>query len=186
MISSLLDQIVALYQAHPVAQIVGLCAMILCCASYQGRTPKQILALQGGAGVLWMFHLVALGAYTGGFLNMLGAVRSVVYINNGRKRWASSPVWPYVFAGICIAVAAWSGIFQGEGWLCLLAMAAQGWACFVLRSKRARVIRFCSVGISLLWLIYDFLSGSIPGTLCEIINQISLYVAIFRYRHDRA
>ncbi len=182
MLSSLLGQIVALFQAHPVAQAIGVGAMALTGASYQGRTPRRILLLQGAGGIVWALHFAILGAYTGSALNILGAVRSAIYLRNGESPWASSRFWPFVFSAICIGVAAWSGIWGGEGWVCVLSMIAQSWASFVLRSKNVRTIRFCSVGISTLWLAYDALSGSIPGTICESINQVSIWTAIIRYR----
>lgn len=181
---SVFHQLADLYAAHPIAQSIGVVGMIFCCASYQGRTPKQILTRQSIAGVMWAIHFFILGANTGACLNLLGSGRNFVYVNNGKKRWASSIAWPIGLAVICVAVAVWSGLFNGEGWRCVLSMAAQALACFVLRSQNAKLIRYLSVLISLLWLIYDALAGSIPGTLCEIINQVSLYIAIFRYRKD--
>lgn len=179
---TLAAQIVTLYHEHPVIQSIGLVAMILTCSSYQGRTAKQIVFLQGTASIFWTLHLVLLGAVAGGFLNFVSTVRGYVYINNGQKKWASSEAWPYIFCFICVVIAASSAFFIHEGWRCILSMVAQSWACFVLRSKNARFIRYSSIGISLLWLVYDVLANSIPGTICEIINQLSLYIAIFRYR----
>ncbi len=185
MFSSLAGRIVALFQAHPVAQSIGIGAMALTGASYQGRTPRRILVLQGAGGLVWALHFAVLGAYTGSALNILGAARSAVYLRTGESRWASSRAWPFGFSAICIAVAAWSGIWGGEGWVSVISLIAQVWASFVLRSKSARTIRACSVGISALWLSYDALSGSIPGTICETISQASLWTAIVRYRNLR-
>lgn len=176
-------QIVTLYQEHPVIQSIGLVAMILTCLSYQGRTAKQIVFLQGTASVFWTLHFVLLSAFVGGLLNFISTVRGYVYVNRGKKAWASSRAWPYVFSVICVLIVAVSSIFVWEGWRCFLSMVAQSWASFVLCSKNARFIRYSSIGISLLWLIYDALAGSIPGTLCEAINQMSIYIAIFRYRN---
>ena len=79
-----------------------------------------------------------------------------------------------------MAAAVWSGLVQGEGPRLLLSTAAQCLGCYALWTFRVRLARLLLVAVSLLWLVYDALSGSIPGTLCEVLSQISLYAAIAR------
>ena len=84
-----------------------------------------------------------------------------------------------------MSAAVWSGLAQGEGPRLLFPTAAQCLSCYALWTVRVRLARFLLVAVSLLWLAYDVLSGSIPGTLCEVFSQISLYVAIARERLRR-
>ena len=73
-----------------------------------------------------------------------------------------------------------AGLAQGEGPRLLLSAVAQCLGCYALWTFRVRLARLLLVVVSLLWLVYDVLAGSIPGTLCEVLSQISLYVAIAR------
>ena len=119
-----MNELVRLVTEHPVAQGVGLVALIVTVLSYQARTTRGIALRQAVGSFFWTAHLLLLGAWTGGLLNLLGLVRGSVYSQRGERAWASRPFW----------------------------------------------------------LVYDAFSGSIPGTLCEVFSQISLYVAIARNR----
>ena len=48
------------------------------------------------------------------------------------------------------------------------------------RTKNAATVRKLSLINSPLWLIYDALTLSVGGTLCEVISLISIIVGIFR------
>ena len=135
---------------------------------------------QAVGSLFWTTHLLLLGAWTGGLLNLLGLVRGSVYSQRGARAWASRPFWPWLFGALCVGAAAWAGLAQGEGPRLLLSAAAQCLGCYALWTFRVRLARLLLVVVSLLWLVYDVLAGSIPGTLCEVLSQISLYVAIAR------
>ena len=103
-----------------------------------------------------------------------------VYSQRGERPWASRPFWPWLFGVLCVSAAVWSGLAQGEGPRLLFPTAAQCLACYALWTVRVRFARLLLVAVSLCWLAYDVLSGSIPGTVCEVFSQISLYIAIVR------
>jgi len=178
--NALWNEIVRLVVEHPVAQSVGLVALVVTCLSYQARTTRGIALRQAIGSFFWAAHMLLLGAWTGGLLNFLGLVRSGVYSQRGARAWASRPFWPWLFGALCVAASVWAGLVSDEGPRLLLSTAAQCTGCYALWTVRVRLARFLLVALSLLWLAYDVLSGSIPGTLCEIFSQISLYVAIAR------
>ena len=178
--TALWNEIVRLVSEHPVAQGLGLVALVVTCLSYQARTTRGIALRQAVGAFFWTVHLLLLGAWTGGLLNLLGLVRGSVYSQRGEHRWASRPFWPWLFGALCLSAAVWAGLAQGEGPRLLLSTVAQCLACYALWTPRVRLARFLLVVVSLLWLVYDMLSGSIPGTACEIFSQVSLAVAIVR------
>jgi hypothetical protein len=180
------NEIARLVAEHPVAQGLGLVALVATCLSYQARTTRGIALRQAVASLFWTTHLLLLGAWTGGLLNLLGLARGGVYSQRGARAWASRPFWPWLFGALCVAAAVWSGLVRGEGPRLLLSTAAQCLGCYALWTPRVRLARLLLVLTSLLWLVYDAISGSIPGTACEILSQISLYVAIARDFRNRA
>ena len=177
---ALWNEIVRLVSEHPVAQGIGLAALVVTCLSYQARTTRGIALRQTVAAFFWTVHMLLIGAWTGGLLNFLGLVRSCIYSQHGERAWASRPFWPWLFGVLCVAAAVWSGLVQGEGPRLLLSTGAQCLGCYALWTVRVRLARLLLVAVSLLWLAYDALSGSIPGTLCEVFSQLSLYIAIAR------
>ena len=178
--AALWGEIVRLAAEHPVAQALGLVALVLTCLSYQAGTTRAIALRQTVAASFWTVHMLMLGAWSGCLLNFLGLVRSGVYSQRGERAWASRPSWPWLFGVLCVSAAVWSGLAQGEGPRLLFPTAAQCIACYALWTVRVRLARFLLVAVSLCWLAYDVLSGSIPGTVCEAFSQISLYIAIAR------
>ena len=180
------NEIVRLAAERPVAQTLGLVALVLTCLSYQAGTTRAIALRQTVAAFFWTVHMLLLGAWSGCLLNFLGLVRSGVYSQRGERDWASRPFWPWLFGALCVSAAVWSGLAQGEGPRLLFPTAAQCFSCYALWMVRVRFARFLLVVVSLCWLAYDILSGSIPGTVCEVFSQFSLYIAIardIRHRH---
>ena len=180
--TALWNEIVRLVSENPMAQGLGLVALVVTCLSYQAQTTRGIALRQAVGAFFWTVHLLLLGAWTGGLLNLLGLVRGSVYSQRGERHWASRPFWPWLFGALCLSAAVWAGLAQGEGPRLFLSTVAQCLACYALWTPRVHLARFLLVAVSLLWLVYDVLSGSIPGTACEVFSQISLIVAIVRGR----
>lgn len=178
--NSLWNEIVRLVVEHPVAQGLGLVALAVTCLSYQARTTRGIALRQAVGSFFWTAHLLLLGAWTGGLLNLLGLARGCVYSQRGERAWASRPFWPWLFGALCVTAAVWAGVAQGEGPRLLLSTAAQCIGCYALWTPRVRLARFLLAAASLMWLAYDALSGSIPGTACEVFSQVSIAIAIVR------
>ena len=178
--NTLWNELVRLVVEHPVAQGLGMVALVVTCLSYQARATRTIALRQAVGNFFWTAHLLLLGAWTGGLLNLLGLARGSVYSQRGKRDWASRPFWPWLFGALCVAAAVWSGVAQGEGPRLLLSTAAQCLGCYALWTVHVRLARFLLAIESLLWLVYDALSGSIPGTVCEVFSQISIAIAIVR------
>ena len=173
-----------LVSEHPVAQAVGLVALCITVLSYQARTTRGIALRQAAGSFFWTTHLLLLGAWTGGLLNALGLARGAVYSQRGARAWASRPFWPWLFGALCVGAAAFAGLAQGEGPRLLLSATAQCIGCYALWTPRVRRARLLLLLVSLLWLAYDALSGSLPGTVCEIFSEASILLALARNRQS--
>lgn len=171
-----------MFHAHPIVQGLGFVAMIVGSLSFQGRTPKAIVILQGVASAFWAVHFGFLGAITGALANALSVPRNVIYAFGKGKPWAESPFWPVFFCIAFILGGLYSRLCCGESWIFLLSVCGQVMSTIIFRLNNAQTIRWLSIVMSLCWLLYDALSGSIPGTICEVMNQISIYTALWRFR----
>lgn len=180
-----MDAIASLFRDHPAAQALGFVAMALGCASFQCRTQRSIAALQAAASTFWAIHFGLLGATTGAIANLFSVPRNIIYAEAGRRRWAASALWPILFSAVFAAGGLYSRLALGESWIFILSVAGQVSSSWILRMRDAQAIRLLSIAMSLCWLLYDYLSGSLPGTLCEIMNQLSIYAALWRYRAGR-
>ena len=109
-----MNELVRLVSEHPVAQGVGLVALAVTVLSYQARTTRGIALRQAVGSFFWTAHMLLLGAWTGGLLNLLGLVRGSVYSRRGERAWASRPFWPWLFGALCVGAAAFAGLSQGD------------------------------------------------------------------------
>ena len=175
---TVLAELSRLTVAHPVAQAIGLAALVATCLSYLARETRRIALRQGVASCLWTAHLLMLGAWTGGLMTLLGVARGAVYSQRGVSGWASARIWPWAFGALCVTGAAWAGMAQGEGPKLLLSCGAQCIGCYALWTSNVSRSRRLLVLACILWLSYDALSGSLPGVVCEAASLGSLVVAM--------
>lgn len=159
-----------------IAQIIGVLALSNAVTSFQMKTHKKILLFQLISTALFVLHYALLGAYTGAILNAIAMVRSIVFINKD-KAWARNIAWLIFFCIISIGTGCftWNGsiisILPVLGILCTTV------AFWIKTPKYVRMVAFPS---SPLWLIYNIDCMAWGGAITEIINMISIIVAMIR------
>lgn len=158
-----------------IGQIIGFVAMAIIVASYQQKSHKNILTFQMISGLLFTVHYIMLGAYTGAVMNLLGAVRSLVYSNRGKK-WSSSILWP-----ICFSIAFLiSGILTWDNVFSVFPLIAMLMSSVVLWIEQPKINRILSLPTSSCWLIYNIKTLSYPGIITEIFVLSSIVIGIIR------
>ncbi len=158
-----------------IGQAVGFVAMAIIVASYQQKSHKNILVFQMISGTLFTVHYLLLGAYTGAVMNLLGAMRSLIYSNRDKK-WASSVLWPISFS-IAFAV---SGILTWANIFSILPMIAMLLSSVVLWIENPKINRSLSIPSSCCWLFYNIKTVSYPGIITEIFVLTSIIIGIIR------
>ena len=158
-----------------IGQIIGFIAMGIIVISYQQKSHKNILTFQMVSGLLFTVHYILLGAYTGAIMNLLGAFRSLVYANRGKK-WASSIIWPTVFSiGFVV-----SGIMTWDNMFSVFPLIAMLMSSIVLWIEQPKINRIFSLPTSTCWLIYNIKTLSYPGIITEIFVLTSIIIGIIR------
>jgi len=158
-----------------IAQIIGFIGTVLLVTSYQINSHRGILHLQRYSGICFTIHFFMLGAYTGAVLNAVGIFRAIVFGSD--KKWAKNPIWKYLIS-IAFAVVT---IFTWEGVISALMIIIMTLATFGFATENNTKKRLLVFPASPVWLYYNFTNGSIPGTITEIMNIISLVVGIVRF-----
>lgn len=158
-----------------IGQIIGFIAMGIIVISYQQKSHKNILTFQMVSGLLFTVHYILLGAYTGAIMNLLGAFRSLVYANRGKK-WASSIIWPTVFSiGFVVSgIMTWDNVFS------VFPLIAMLMSSIVLWIEQPKINRIFSLPTSTCWLIYNIKTLSYPGIITEIFVLTSIIIGIIR------
>lgn len=169
-----------------VAQIFGIVGMICNILVFQQKTHKKVLIWQFFAASAFALNYFLLGAVVGGMLNVVGAIRSIVFLYKEKTK-ANSVFWLIFF--ICAFSSSYPLTFLAFGTeptlknfvIELLPVIAMIIATITLRMGSAKAVRGFGLISSPMWLIYNCFSGSIGAIASEILNLISIIVGIFRF-----
>lgn len=166
-----------------IAQIIGISAMTITVLSMQCRSNRNFFICQELAGVLFMVSFAMLGAWGGAVMNLFGVIRPELLRRENIAKSKITLIGLLVFLILCsLAVVI---IFNEKFYLCLLVLIAQSAGTFFMWTRNGRNIRLCQLFIvSPLWLMYNSLIPvpSIGGILTELINIVSVALALIRFR----
>ena len=167
------------------AQGFGIIGMICNIIVFQQKEQRKVLLFQFFAAVFFALNYFLLGAVVGGMLNLVGALRSVVFFF-GEKTRANHYGW-LVFFTLAFAIS-YPLTFLAFGTeastqnliIEILPVIAMIIATVSLRLGEAKWVRRLGLISSPLWLVYNCFSGSIGAIASEILNLISIIVGIIR------
>lgn len=158
------------------AQVVGLAGLICSLLSMQQKERKRILLLQMFASALFCTQLFMVGAITGGCIDFISFVRTVIFSQNSRK-WASSPVW----LGVFILAMIGTGILTWQDAWSLLPIAGSILSTVAMWMKNGKQIRLISLFVGPCWLIYNLIHGAYTGALNELLAMASIVIGMLRH-----
>lgn len=174
-----------------IAQAIGIVAMAFNILSYQGKKQSTIIALQFFGGVLFSVNYLMLGASVGSILNMVGAIRAVVFFFKDRLKADRLP-WFVAFVAAYITVYILNFTVFGKEAnaynliieiLPVIGMVALN---IGFRMKNASDVRKFGLISSPSWLIYNIVIGSWGAILCEVFTLVSIFVGIIRHDQNKA
>lgn len=167
------------------AQGLGIVGMLFNILVFQQRKQRGVLICQFFAAISFAFNYLLLGAVIGGVLNLIGAVRALVFLFEKRTK-ANSIAWliifiiafassyPLTFLVFKTPITPKSLIIE------LLPVIAMILITISLRLGKAKAVRAFSLFSSPMWLVYNCFSGSFGAIASEILNLISIIVGIVR------
>lgn len=169
-----------------VAQILGIIGMLFNILVFQQKKQKGVLICQFFAAISFALNYLLLGAVIGGLLNVVGALRAVIFYFEKRTR-ANGVFWLIFFIAAFVSSYPLSFLFFGTEptprnfIIELLPVIAMIIATLSLRLGKARAVRAFGLFSSPMWLVYNCFSGSIGAIASEILNLISIVVGIIRF-----
>lgn len=168
------------------AQLIGIAAMGFNILSYQQKTRSRAIAFQLGGALLFSVNFFLLGAIVGSILNIVAAVRAVVFLNKDKLR-ANHPAWlaGFILVYLLSYVLTFT-VFGKEAtpvnllveFLPVIGMTA---TTVSFRMSDAKAIRRFGLISSPSWLIYNIANFSIGAIACEVLSLCSIVIGIFRY-----
>ena len=159
--------------------------------SYQGKQKRTVITLQLLGGVFFSVNYLLLGATVGGILNIIAAIRAVVFIFKDKLK-ADRIEWLILFAAsyVCVYILNFT-VFGKEPTafhfvielLPVIGMLALN---IGFRLKDSAGIRKCGLVSSPAWLIYNIVAGSWGAIICELVTLISIFVGMLRHDQKRS
>lgn len=172
-----------------IAQIISIFAMAMNILAYQQKTKMRILFFQMLGPSLFFISFLMLGGIIGALMNLMAALRAVVYMNEKRLK-ADSIWWLYgFFAMYALSYISVFTLFNKEPtptniiieFLPIIGMVATS---ISYRMGSARMIRILGLVNSPVWIIYNAFCFSIGGILCDSFCIVSIIIGMIR--HDQS
>lgn len=172
-----------------IAQVIGLFAMAFNILSYQQKTRNRAIAFQLCGGILFSVNFFLLGAIVGSILNVIAAVRAIVFLNKEKLK-ADHPAWLAGFiATYVLSYVLTFTLFGKEAtavnliveFLPVVGMTA---TTISFRLSDAKAIRKYGLISSPSWLVYNIANFSIGAICCEVLSLCSILIGMLRL--DRA
>ena len=167
-------------------QAIGIVAMIFPALSFQQKTQKRILLFQLIGNSLFFVQYLLLNSYVGAFLNLIAIIRALVYSQMGKRKWADSILWLYLF--LLLTVATYVLTFTVFGTerttfnyiVELMPVIGISIQHFGFRMKEASKVRLMYLFSAPLWVAYASIRMSIGGILVDSINIVSIIIGMIR------
>ena len=169
-----------------IGQGVGIVAMAFIILSYQPKTQKNIFLLQFIGSALFSINFFLLEAYVGAYLNVIGLLRGLAFYFKEKTKadkWYMILILCLLFAvGYPLTFTVFGKSFNLlNAVIEILPVIAMIVATFSFATKEAKTLRKLSLVCSPCWLIYDAVSLSVGGVICEVLSLMSIITAIIRH-----
>ena len=159
-----------------VAQAVGVVGIVFSLLSFQQKERKNILLLQMAASLMFSTQLFMVGAITGGCLDLISFIRTLVFFNNNKK-WAASNGWLYFFVAFMI----FTGILTWQDGWSILPIVGAILSTTAFWMKKEKHIRIIALFVGPCWILYNVVTGAYTGALNELLAMTSIVIGLFRH-----
>lgn len=161
---------------YTMGQILGFVLIVIGFFVYFGKTRRQILTAKLTTDVICVFQQAMIGALTGSLLNGIAVFREIVFYNRLDKKWAAHRFWLYFF----LLLMGLAPVLTWEGWISLFPAIGSICAVIAFYMENPTHIRIAGLGTTILWLLYSVFTYNVGGIIQNIINIISIFVALAR------
>ena len=156
-------------------QVVGYIGLLFGIITFQCKKHKNVMLTKTANELIFAVQYAMLGAYTGMAMNIIGSLRNLIFaaqVEKGKSTWSMRVVFGLFFAVF--------GLLTWQGPLSLAVIGAKVVTTVAYGMKNTRVIRFLTLPTTICWLIYNYISNSSAGVICEVFTLISIVIAIIR------
>ena len=159
-----------------IAQILGFVPLVLSWLIFRAKSRVGSIALKSVSDGFSAVHFFLLGEWTGCVINCINTVRGILFYQKGRHAWANGLYLP---VGFCLVTIGFS-LLSWAGPKSLLPMLGSCLAVIGYWQKNQKRLRRYNFAGIFLWLIYGFITFSVPTVIGNIISLTSITVSEIR------
>jgi len=158
------------------SQIIVFIGIAFGLASFQFKKHRHMMLSKFTHEMLSSIHYILLGQYTGAAMNLLGAIRNLLFsrlVAKGKKTTGYVILFGFLF--VLAGVLAWQGPKS------LLVICAKILSCIAYGCKDTAVVRKISLFTNAFWFLYNLIIFSVTAFLCDSLMLLSVIISILRY-----
>ena len=159
-----------------ISQIFSGLAFVMLVLSFYQKKKSNMLAFQVADSLFDGIHFCLLGAFSGGIINFVGMIRSIIFLEKEKHIWLNNVMIYISFILIYMLIC----IFTYDGIISLLPTIGVIIFASALWFGTPKTIRFMGVIASIFWLSYDICVRSYVEITTEIILLISTIGSILK------
>jgi hypothetical protein len=152
-------------------QIFGILIAVLGLFTYSSKKRSTILLVKGTTDVLSTVQQTLIGAYTGASITLIAILRSFVFYNREKKKWASHKFWLWFFV-VTIGstpLFTWAG---PESILPMVGSVIMVFGFYNLNPHATRILALFGHGLWLLYGIFHLNFGTVLSNVVYITAAI--------------
>ena len=157
------------------AQVAGYVALVVGITAFLQKNDDRLKLFNGSQGLVYALHFVLLGNLPASASALLSSMRSFLALRY--RSWLLGLVILLVMAGMGALL-----VEQPRGWLPVIGSCIATIAIFTMRGIPFRCALLAS---TILWLANNLLSGSIGGTVLELVNATANITTMIRMVNAR-
>lgn len=173
-----------------VAQAISIAAMAVYFLSYQQKKQRNAIFFQLIATSLFSVSFFMLGAMMGAILNLISAVRAVLFMYKKQLK-TDNNIWLVGFMAVYALSYVLSFTLFGKEFTTLnaiieiLPVIGMVATTFGFRAKSARAVRISGLVNEPVWFVYNVYSFSIGAIACNVFSICSILIGMFRLDKDK-
>lgn len=157
-----------------VANIVGGVGMLVLLLCYQYNDIRKVLLTKFSADCLWSVHYFLIGGYSAMIVNIICAIREIIYIFD--KKPKRRKIWLAIFliVGWIISYFRWTGIVSILPTMVFTIAAYSFWQTNVNVTRCLAIVTACTM------FTYDIFAKSYIGMVSESLTVVSVILALVK------
>ncbi len=161
-----------------IVNLFGVIAIISMFIGYQMKQRQKIFILYMIANVCWVFYFTLQGNLVSALMCLISLIRSLVFLQRGKKKWAESILWLYFF----LAVMLTSTVLTYRDWRDIFALLATAFGTIAFFAIKEKTLRIVNSGAYIFWMVNSITNLYWVALISDTISFISLLIALYRYR----